>query len=185
VGTLGTRFLAMSNETPAFADNSGALGNRMVMVKFNESFLGREDSTLTAKLMTELPGILNWALTGLDRLTDRGFFTQPLSGEEEKEETKRMGNSAYAFATDWCAFGEGLSATLGELYDAYVLWCKATGREKHQSHRDHFSKNLLAAFPKEQVRKDRPRVDGKRVPTFLGLTVDALNPATAIASRIL
>jgi putative DNA primase/helicase len=38
-----------------------------MMLRLTESFYGREDKALTEKLLTELPGILNWAIEGYVR----------------------------------------------------------------------------------------------------------------------
>jgi hypothetical protein len=84
------RFLMMSNDTPTFSDRSGALGGRMIYLKFDQSFYGREDVSLTDKLLHELPGILNWALDGLERLDGRGRFTEPASGQAEAEAVRRL-----------------------------------------------------------------------------------------------
>ena len=63
-GQLGTRFLILSNELPRLADVSGALAGRFILLSLTESFYGREDPGLTDKLLSELPGILNWAIAG-------------------------------------------------------------------------------------------------------------------------
>src|SRR5262249_5231035 len=57
-GTLSTRFLVISNELPRFGDASGAIANRFVVLQLTESWLGRENSALTAELLPELAGIL-------------------------------------------------------------------------------------------------------------------------------
>jgi hypothetical protein len=46
-----------------------AILGRMVAVPMTISWLGREDLGLKDRLIRELPGILNRALAGLDRLT--------------------------------------------------------------------------------------------------------------------
>ena len=76
-GKLHVRFLILTNELPRITDASGALASRFVLLTLRNSFLGREDLQLTDKLLTELPGILNAALKGLDRLRDRGNFRMP------------------------------------------------------------------------------------------------------------
>ena len=76
-GKLPTRFVILSNELPKFRDSSGAIANRLLILQMTESFLGREDHTLDARLAAELPGILMWALEGLDRLVRNGRFTVP------------------------------------------------------------------------------------------------------------
>ncbi len=67
-GHLPTRFLILSNELPRLADTSGALAARFVVLTMERSFYGREDTHLTKRLLTELPGIFAWALEGWDRL---------------------------------------------------------------------------------------------------------------------
>ena len=77
---LNTRIMIVSNELPRFIDASGALVSRLLVLRFTKSWLGREDHGLKDRLTLELPGILNWALTGLARLRTRGSFTRPESG---------------------------------------------------------------------------------------------------------
>jgi putative DNA primase/helicase len=67
-GKLSTRFLIISNELPGFADASGAIASRFIILTLQESFLGREDHALTERLLKELSGILRWALEGLAEL---------------------------------------------------------------------------------------------------------------------
>ena len=73
-GTLGVRILIQTNPMLHFSDPSGTIATRFVPVLFNECFEGREDETLTDKLLEELPGILNWAIEGWKRLRAKGKF---------------------------------------------------------------------------------------------------------------
>jgi putative DNA primase/helicase len=68
-GKLPTRLHVLSNELPKLGDASAAIVGRMVLLLTTRSWLGREDLTLEPTLRTELTGILNWALDGLQRLT--------------------------------------------------------------------------------------------------------------------
>jgi hypothetical protein len=45
-GKLGVRFLILSNESPKFIDESGALASRFVLLVFKEDFLGRMAESL-------------------------------------------------------------------------------------------------------------------------------------------
>jgi putative DNA primase/helicase len=67
-GRLPTRFVILVNKLPKLDDSSGALPSRFIILTLRQSFLGHEDKGLTAKLLTEMPGILNWAITGWHRL---------------------------------------------------------------------------------------------------------------------
>ena len=76
-GRLAVRFLILTNELPRIADTSSALSSRFIILASSQSWLGREDEKLTDRLLLELPGILNWALEGLARLTKRGASYNP------------------------------------------------------------------------------------------------------------
>jgi phage/plasmid-associated DNA primase len=65
----------------------------LVPVLFHESFEGRENENLTDELLTELPGILNWAIEGWRRLREivESFFYQwpPSIGSERTSQKHR------------------------------------------------------------------------------------------------
>lgn len=166
-GTLGTRFMLMSNETPTFSDRSGALGGRMIFVKFDQSFYGREDISLTDKLLGELPGILNWALDGLERLNGRGRFSAPDSGLAEAEAVRRLSDPIGAFLEDWCEVGPEHEISLDHLYLKYQNWCEGEGRTRDSTTKEVFSRDVRAKVPGLVV--DRTRVQGKRVRMIKGL----------------
>lgn len=85
VGRLPTRFVMASNVLPRLVDSSAAVVSRFIMMRLELSFFGREDKTLASKLAPELPGILNWALDGLERLEQQGRFTEPATMAEMKD----------------------------------------------------------------------------------------------------
>lgn len=69
---LPTRFVIVTNELPRLSDASGALVSRMLLLRTTNSFYGHEDHELTDRLLSELPGILVWAIQGWQRLQERG-----------------------------------------------------------------------------------------------------------------
>lgn len=126
-GRIGARFMMTGNDTPVFSDRSNAMAARMIHVVFPISFEGREDFGLEHDLLAELPGILNWALDGLDRLNKQGRFTVPASGAEEDAAVRRGSNPIGAFAEDWCVFEAGAATRLDDLWTAYTEWCRREG----------------------------------------------------------
>lgn len=127
-GRSGVRFMAASNDVPHFADRSNAIGARMIHVKFDVTFEGREDFQLKDKLRAELPGILNWALAGLARLNAQGRFTVPAAGLEISEQMEESANPVRLFVEEVCEIvdprqGEWVPAT--PLLDAYDEWRRA------------------------------------------------------------
>jgi P4 family phage/plasmid primase-like protien len=169
-GKLGARFMLMSNDTPTFSDASGALGIRMIQLGFAESFAGREDTGLTARLVTELPGILNWSLAGLRALTARGRFVVPASGLEIADEVRRLSSPEAAFVEDRCELGERYEADLDALYAAFKGWCYEQGRD-HVSIKEVFARNLRSAF-RGKVTVSRQQANGVRRRLVLGLRFD-------------
>lgn len=123
-GRCGVRFMAASNDVPHFADRSNAIGSRMIHVKFTVTFEGREDFSLEAKLIEELPGILNWAMAGLRQLDEQGRFTVPTSGLEISQQMEESANPVKTFVEECCdAAGENDAPAIAtELLAAYDKW---------------------------------------------------------------
>lgn len=171
-GRLGVRFTLMSNETPTFSDRSGALGGRMIYVKFDQSFYGREDISLTEKLLEELPGVLNWALDGLERLDGRRRFTEPVSGQAEADAVRRLSDPMGAFLEDWCVVGEGNEITLDHLYLKYRSWCESEGRVRDSTTKEIFSRDLRSKVA--GLNSKRPRIGGKQVTMLYGIGCEVI-----------
>lgn len=80
-----TKFLFCVNQVPRLADTSTGSYRRFIIVPFNAKF-GKggspADPHLFSTLKNELPGVLNWALAGLDDLHEEGRFTETEENEE-------------------------------------------------------------------------------------------------------
>lgn len=166
-GKLGVRFMAMSNDVPTFKDASTALANRMIHIEFTRSFLGREDPGLTDRLLGELPGILNWALDGLDRLTQRGSFVGPTSGNAVADEVRRASSPYAAYVEDRCELVELATVELDALFADYCSWCDDEARD-HKGTKEAFSRGLQSAF-RGQITTDRRMENGVRRRLFVGV----------------
>jgi putative DNA primase/helicase len=169
-GTLPTRILILTNELPRFPDTSGALPSRLEVLRFQKSYLGKEDPSLTAKLLTELPGILNWALKGLRRLRSRGYFLQPKVSRELVEELDTLGNPVRAFVNEECELGPNKSVTVPQLCGYYGTWASENGFPPLDV--QVFGRDLHAAIP--NLRVSQPRVGGERVRRYVGVTLRTL-----------
>lgn len=156
-GKLPTRFVLASNELPAFSDASAALANRFIIFKFTQSFLGREDMSLTGKLLQELPSIVLWALDGLERLQERGHLIRPASADDLSEDMIEQTSPIRSFVSDRCLVGSSYNCDRDELYKEWKEWCVDQGRD-HPGTKVHFGKQLGAAFP--EIKRSQPRVSG-------------------------
>lgn len=152
-GKMAIRFVLASNELPAFSDASAALANRFLPFKFNTSFLGKEDHGLTARLLKELPGIVLWALEGLTRLNQRGYFQRPKSADELASDLVDQTSPIRAFADEMCVISEHAQVDRNELFKAWKKWCEAQGRD-HAGTKVSFGRHLSAAFP--SIKRSQP-----------------------------
>jgi putative DNA primase/helicase len=165
-GKLTTRFLLMTNELPRMEDASGALASRFVVLTLQESFYGREDHSLFDRFLPELPGILNWALEGWDRLYARGRFIQPLSAVDLVQEFEDLGSPIGAFVRERCEVGQGLDVSKDRLFQAWKTWCLENGRERPGTVQT-LGRNLRAVLP--GLHESQPRVLGARVRYYEGI----------------
>ncbi len=161
-GRLPTRFMILTNELPRFSDSSGALASRFVISILTTSFYGRENPALTAELLEEAPGIFNWALEGLDRLRERGYFVTPDVGARRRSAiSKTSPRPVGAFVRDLCEVGPASKSTrtaLGRLEEMVLPTRAATGRERRRS------SLATCARPSPGLTPVRPR-DGESVRT--------------------
>jgi putative DNA primase/helicase len=163
---LPTRVMLLSNELPRLGDSSGALAGRMILLRLRESFYGREDPTLTDKLLAELPGILNWSINGWVRLRHRGRFVQPASAADLLGELHDISSPIGEFIRECCITGPACNAARSELYARYKQWCEAKGRT-HPEDETGFGRNLRAAMP--NLGDSQHRINGSPVRFYEGI----------------
>jgi putative DNA primase/helicase len=152
-GKLPCRFILLSNELPHFGDASAAITGRFVILRLTESWLGREDQGLEPRLHAELPGILNWVLDGLDRLTEAGRFTRPSYTEDVVLTLANLASPVGAFVRDCCERGPLCSESVDDLYRMYRAWAEDNGQGR--KNKQVFGRDLRAVIP--ELRVSRPR----------------------------
>lgn len=157
-GKLPTRFLVISNELPRLGDASATIANRFVVLLLRESWLGREDHSLEAALTSELTGILNWALEGLDRLTAQDRFTRPASTDEAILALQDLASPVAAFIRDECVVGPASEVAIDTIYARWKEWAQDNG-SRHISSQT-FGRDLRAVVP--GLRVSQPRDGGNR-----------------------
>jgi putative DNA primase/helicase len=166
-GKLPVRMMILANKAPRFNDSSGAITGRFLTLNFSQSFAGREDRTLEGKLTQELSGILNWALEGLVRLEERGYFVQPESASDIIENQREEGAPHQAFVEQKCVTGPEQWIKKDDLFHLWVVWCELN-RLKFTGTSASFATEMYAAVP--GISKTRKRVNGKLEHVFVGVT---------------
>ncbi len=161
------KLIYSANTLPSIKVSDDAFYNRWVIIPFENSFYGREDTGLTAKLTTpeELSGILNFALAGLIRLkkNDWQFSDKISSGAYYR----RKSNPVLAFLEDCCESCDTEYVTKADLLRAFNLWASANG------HPSATSKKAFGMIMQDQtvIPTDtcQPKVGERQVEAWSGI----------------
>lgn len=86
-----------------------------------------QDINLVYKLCEELPGIMNWVLEGLKRLTTNKMFTNSPSCVTALNDYRKRTNSALMFLYERCEISQMETTKLKDLYIEYVKYCNGEG----------------------------------------------------------
>ena len=117
-----------ANKLPEASVDDRAFYRRILLVAFpNETPLDERDPGLDEKLQAEHPGILNWALDGLQRLMQQGGFTGDRDPAVTEDTWRKWSNTVKRFA-DKCLreTGDG-EITTADIWDAYLDYCEVEG----------------------------------------------------------
>lgn len=165
-GQLSTRFLILTNELFRTPDASGAFASRFIILKLVNSFYGREDIGLTNRLLEELPGILNWAISGWQRLQGRGYFTISKSATETVQQFENLGSPLAAFVRNKCILSAEQETPTDKLHDACKSYCNENDIG-WSGNIQAFGRDLRAVVPNLAVKQRRK--SGKQVRYYVGI----------------
>jgi putative DNA primase/helicase len=172
-GKLRARIWLGGNRLPNFGDDMIALARRLLVVPFEVSFVDKEDFELTNKLLTELPGILNWALDGLSRLRKRGRFLDLPESIAAKKRMLYLSDPVRGFVETRCVLRIETARTRpymvlpDVLYNEYVAHCTDDGIKSPLA-KNKFGEALMDCFPAIKNVK-RVRADGRQVHVYVGI----------------
>jgi putative DNA primase/helicase len=170
-GYLPTRIVIYSNEVLQLTESSNALTGRMIVLKMNKSFYGKEDTALSTKLMAELSGIFNWAMVGLHRRIERGgYFVQPKTGQELLETMEEMSNPIGSFIEDALEYEKDADVDKDDVFMCYKRW--ATKHGLTPGNDLSFKRRFLAATQDKGVSSVSTRIDGKRQHKYSGIKLN-------------
>lgn len=163
---LPVRLMIATNETPNFIEASDALSRRFMVLKFTESFQGREDRTLFRRLKEELPGIARWSLEGLRDLEDEGKFIETAAGREIQAQMIMESAFVRIFVEEECELGPNFKIPNEELYQEYSIWAEQRKLPVYNSVR--FGRELKDAFT-GKIEDTRLKIRGKAVRGKIGI----------------
>jgi putative DNA primase/helicase len=168
-GHIPLKIQMVSNELPNLTDASGALLGRLLMLQTTQSHLGREDRFLESKIRRELPGILNWALDGLQRLTTQGRFTEPAESRAILAGFRAVSAPITAFIEDRCTLDPQATVARDALYAAYLEWATDEGLTRPYG-KAKFGQQLRAACA--EIDDYRAKNYGARTRYYTGIKLE-------------
>jgi len=165
---LGCRIMLASNDLPKLHDTSNALIDRVLLLRFFNTFYGKEDIYLRDKLSEEIDGILNWAIDGWHKLRSAGKFTQPKSGLTLLDTMRERSSPIISFVEQRCILDGAADIPVSELFDAWREWLEDEGYSG-KGNKSKFSSELQTTFP--HITSRRQREGESRVRRFRGITL--------------
>lgn len=147
------------NEVPMLKDLSPGMLSRPIIIPWKKDLTDEtaQDKNLKSKLMSELPGIFNWALEGWERLERNEGFTQSEKSQLEMDEIR----SSSCSAASW--FNEAIqlleldkfqddTVKPRQLYEAYKL---AVGQYAYAENKFYKRINSMTEVAKRRKRTEK------------------------------
>jgi P4 family phage/plasmid primase-like protien len=129
------KHLFAANELPSTETDDEAFYRRILLVPFPETVPAAErDKHLDEKLQAELPGVLNWALRGLERLRKQGGFTGDRTPAMTQETWQKWADSVSRFEKAALTDGDE-PLPKSDVYAAYIEYCRQEGIPSDTQHK--------------------------------------------------
>jgi putative DNA primase/helicase len=163
---LPTRIVIMANPPFNLRGAASQIADRFLVLKFANSYSGREDVGLADRLHKELPGIFLWVLEGLRRLKKRGHFVQPIAAQDLVNNLRLASSPVQTFIQERCILGPDQTCTPQILYVAYLQWWQEQGVGRSLDREiDRTSETFTQILASYNVKTSRPRsIPGKPRP---------------------
>ncbi len=153
------------NAIPRFRDFSEAFKERVIILTFKKTFIGKNRVLkIEDQFLDELPGILAWAVRGLQKVTSQGRLIVPESIRNETNSLLDEGNSPIKFINDCCVLKEGVREDKVTVYAEYKDYC--SDNKLYATSSSEFWKRVKRKH-KGKIRDERPRNKNKTRKRFI------------------
>ena len=158
------KHLFSANQLPEMEVDDEAFFRRILLVPFPETVPEEDrDKFLDEKLQDELPGILNWAIEGLQRLLGNGGFTGDRSPARTRETWSKWGDSVSRFAKHAITDGDD-DIPKSDMYAAFLEFCRQESIPSDTQHK------MTRELKQEGFKDDRAYVNGAQKRVFTGVS---------------
>ena len=146
-----------TNHPPQFREATKAIVNRLIVIEcrreFTDELIGAAaegarrgfDRPSSFILATELSGLLNWAIAGLRRAKERGFFDLPAEVKETADEIRRDSNLVAGFMEECVEFNPERRVSIPDFCAAFsVWWLESKGEDRRLPSNEAIGKAVVA-----------------------------------------
>jgi putative DNA primase/helicase len=159
------KILFSANDFIPTKDRTHGYYRRFDILKFNRIFKTEEQKPeLLQELKKEVPGIFNWALEGLERLSQQKWImTKSAYMENCHNEFKRATNPLQLFIEEECVIEANATVDANELRSCYKQYCEDKGYKVLSDHK------LGQELKRLGINKSRIRTEEGRIIIYEGI----------------
>jgi putative DNA primase/helicase len=118
-----------TNDLPTISGMDEAIWRRIRVIEFPITIPPeQQDKGLADRLMSELPGILQWAMQGCLEWRKIGL-APPASVGQSTQKYRDDNNSVGQWIESACSLDLKLRTSVKDLHDSYAAWCDSSGLE--------------------------------------------------------
>ncbi len=125
------KLVVHSNEMPQIQDPTEGTWDRIIAMLFGQRIRDttKDDKDRVGRLKAELPGIFNYAVTGLKRLLNQGHFTHCDNCAAFLKQHRTECDTVRQFVFGCCVKDPKRETYSEPLYNVYKLYTESTGRK--------------------------------------------------------
>jgi len=167
IASCRAKFVFAANQLPSFVDKSDAIWERMRIINFPIQIPYEErDPNLADKITAnELPGVLQWALTGLAMVLKDNAIPETEDGADIKNKHRLKCDHEAQFVAD-VGYAGGLDKMpAANIYEEYRHWMQANNYKPLSSR--NFVDRLLNLIPSAEYKP--AKIEGKSVRCIINI----------------
>lgn len=149
-----------TNQLPQVSEQTVAAWQRIRLIPFPVSFIGKEDKYLSVRLKNDAPAILAWAIQGAYLWLHEGL-REPDCVKEALLAYQDEQDELASFLRTCCEFSPSRHIKARDLYATYQLWCESTN----------ITPISETTFGRQLTQKSYQRKHTNEGQTYIGLAI--------------